>query len=353
MSLVVELRQHLEAFELDAAFQAPARGVTALFGPSGAGKTRVLRGVAGLDRDVSGRVHLGDQHWLDEGVFVSPHHRSLGYVFQEASLFEHLDVAGNIDYGLRRRRAGRERRDELVELLGLGSLLSRRAETLSGGERRRVAIARALAPAPDLLLMDEPLAGLDPARRAEVLPYIESLSRTLAIPVLLVSHQLDEVARLADHLVLMDHGRVRAQGPLDAVLADLDGPLAAQADASAVLRGVVRGIDPRWDLAEVDCGGVTLLLPATRLTEGQELRLRIAARDVSIVRERPRDSSILNIFPVTVVNRRGAGAQVTLELALDDGATLLARVTARSAEELMLEHGARVHAQVKSVAVLP
>lgn len=353
MSLDLQLHQSLGGFTLDVAFQAPAHGVTALFGPSGAGKTRVLRAVAGLDRAALGWVRLGDRTWMDESTFVPPEAREVGYVFQESSLFEHLDVAGNIDFGLRRRRrdvAGR--RADLVELLGLEPLLKRRPATLSGGERRRVAIARALAPAPSLLLMDEPLAGLDPALRGEVMPYVETLARTLEIPVLLVSHQFDEVARLADHLVLMEAGRVRASGSLAGVLADLDLPLAGAVDAATVLPGSVSSLDERWGLAEVRTGGIVLTLPAEGLVRGQALRLRVAARDVSLVRHPSEGSSILNVFPVTVTGRREQGALVTLELALEDGATLLARITARSAAELELVDGATAYAQVKSVAVL-
>lgn len=357
MSLDVELHGALGDFTLDVAFSAPASGVTALFGPSGAGKTRVLRAVAGLDRDVRGRLRLGDRVFMDADTFVPAERRRIGYVFQESSLFAHLDVAGNIDFGLKRQggnaAGGRQQRDALVSLLGLDGLMSRRPQTLSGGERRRVAIARALAPSPALLLLDEPLSGLDTQRRAELLPWLEALVRKLELPVLLVSHQWDEVHRLADHLVLMDAGRVRASGTLGKVLGDLNLPLARSPEATVVLNGTVSTLDERWGLASVQVGGVDVTVPADGLEVGKALRLRIAARDVSIALDPPGRSSILNVLPVTVTGRRDAGAQCTLELSLPGGGRLLARITQRSASELDLGEGASAFAQVKSVAVLP
>jgi len=353
VSLEVQLHRSLGAFTLDVTFQAPPGRVTALFGPSGAGKTSVLRGVAGLDRGALGRVRLGDAVWQDERVFLPPHRRRLGYVFQEASLFEHLDVAGNLDYGLRRRAGRRERRDELVALLDLSPLMGRRVHGLSGGERRRVALARALAPDPDLLLMDEPLAGLDKARRDEVLPAVERLARNLSIPVVLVSHDLDEVARLADRLVLMQAGHVRAAGALQRVLTDPDLALAQAPDSAAVLHGRVESPDERWGLARVRVGEHRLLLPDEGLVPGRAVRLRIASRDVSVARERPGASSVLNVLPVTVAGRRDRPPLSLLTLDLGAGESLLSRITRRSAETLALAEGDEVFALIKSVAVLP
>ncbi len=353
MSLAVSLRRPLEAFTLEAQFTAPRRGVTALYGPSGAGKTTVLRALAGLDRETAGSIRLGDTTWLDDDTFLAPHERGVGYVFQEPSLFEHLDVAGNIAYGLR-RRAGNHgaRRDELVDLLDLGALLHRRPQTLSGGEQRRVAIARALAPEPALLLMDEPLAGLDAARRADVLPYIETLAHRLEIPVLLVSHQFDEVARLADHLVLLEDGRVLAEGAIDELVTDPELPLASGFDAAAVLTGSVSDVDTRWSLVRVRTGNTEFVLPAEDLAPGETVRLRIAARDVSVAMAPPAASSILNVLPATVLGMRARGPLVTVHLELEDGGRLLARITARSARDLALDRGTAVFAQVKGVAVL-
>ena len=354
MSVQVELQRHFGDFSLDVRFEAPGRGVTALFGPSGAGKTSVLRAVAGLDREASGSVRIGGECWQEGPRFLPPERRRVGYVFQEPSLFEHLNVADNIGYGL--RRAGgtsREHRDALVELLALEPLMHRDVRTLSGGERRRVAITRALAPAPRLLLLDEPLAGLDQARKAELLPFLEQLVGSLELPVLLVSHDLDEVARLADHLVLLDAGRVFAAGPLQETLAHPDLPLAQAEDASAVLQGRVAAIDETWGLAEITVGEVQLQVPGTRLQPGQDVRLRVAARDVSLALDPPARSSILNILPGTIERRVDRPPLTQLELALPGGTRLLARVTCRSADHLGLKPGVPVYAQVKSVAVLP
>jgi len=211
----IDLRLARPAFTLEVRQTLPAQGITAFFGPSGCGKTTLLRAIAGLER-AQGRVAMGDAAWQDDarGAFVPAHQRSLGYVIQEAALFPHLDVRRNLDYGLKRTRA-EERRiplDQVIELLGIGHLMQRRTTTLSGGERQRVAIARALATSPRLLLMDEPLAALDMQRKREVLPYLEGLQRELRLPILYVSHAIDEVSRLADHLLVMEEGRVRAAG---------------------------------------------------------------------------------------------------------------------------------------------
>lgn len=354
MSLAVQLHASLGAFTLDVAFEAPARGVTALFGPSGAGKTRTLRAIAGLDRDVFGSVRLGDAVWQDADRFLPVEERRVGYVFQEASLFEHLDVRANIDFGLKRGAGGDpQRRDRLVELLELSPLLDRRVQALSGGERQRVALTRALATSPQLLLMDEPLAALDRERKDELLPYLEALAHELEIPALFVSHDMDEVVRLADHIVLIEDGRVRTEGPLAETLTSLDSPISHSASASSMLEGRVSAVDAAWELAEVDTGPVTLTVPAGPLKPGQSVRLRIAARDVSIALTPAWDSSILNVVPVTITGRRDNGALTLLELALEDSAPLLARVTRRSAEELNLVEGLQAFAQVKSVAVLP
>ena len=215
-------------FRLDVDLSIPARGITALFGPSGCGKTTLLRAIAGLERVPGGHLGMAGETWQDDGLFVPTHKRPIGYIFQEASLFSHIDVRGNLEYGTRRMRDGQDRvsLEEAVDLLGIGHLLDRRPHTLSGGERQRVAIARALAVSPRLLLMDEPLASLDLERKQEILPYLESLHRTLEIPVIYVSHEPDEVARLADHMVLLEAGRVIASGTVHDMFTRLDLPLA-------------------------------------------------------------------------------------------------------------------------------
>ncbi|WP_423461087.1 molybdenum ABC transporter ATP-binding protein [Ottowia sp. VDI28] len=349
-----------QAFTLDVDLPLPNRGVTALFGPSGCGKTTLLRAVAGLIRPRPGRIVIGGDTWQDDetGIWLPTHKRSLGYVFQEASLFSHLSVQSNLDFGLKRVPAG-ERRialDQAIELLGIGHLLPRRPAQLSGGERQRVAIARALATSPRLLLMDEPLAALDAARKAELLPYFERLQHELALPILYVSHSLDEVVRLAAHLVLLDHGRVLANGRTAALLTRMDLPLAHGDNASAVLEGELASIDAEWGLLQVHfAGGLLQCVQATGSRPrhvGEHLRLRVLARDVSLTLTPATDTSVLNVLPATVRSLTDDGpaqALVTLDL---EGTALLARITRKSADALQLTAGQSVFAQVKGVAVL-
>ncbi|WP_051236489.1 molybdenum ABC transporter ATP-binding protein [Ottowia thiooxydans] len=349
-----------EAFTLDVDLALPGHGVTAFFGPSGCGKTTLLRAVAGLERPNPGRIKVSGDTWQDDdaNTWLPTHQRPLGYVFQEASLFSHLSVQGNLDFGLKRVPAG-ERRialDQAIELLGIGHLLSRRPAQLSGGERQRVAIARALATSPRLLLMDEPLAALDAARKAELLPYFERLQRELALPILYVSHSLDEVARLATHLVLLSNGRVQATGATSELLTRLDLPLAHGDNASAVIEGEVTGLDIAWDLLQIRfTGGMLQCVHAADSRPrpiGARLRVRVLARDVSLALTPAHDTSVLNVLPATVraITPDGsAQALVTLDAG---GTTLLARVTRKSADILHLAVGQTVFAQIKAVAVL-
>ena len=346
------------AFTLDVALQLPARGVSALFGPSGCGKTTVLRALAGLER-AAGRVLLGDEAWQDDarGLFVPPHQRAVGYVIQESALFPHLDVRGNLDYG-RRRVAPSERRiepDQVVDLLGIAPLMARRPDTLSGGERQRVAIARALATSPRLLLMDEPLAALDAARKAEVLPYLDRLHAELGIPVVYVSHALEEVARLAHHVVLMDQGRVVAAGPVSELMARLDLPTARGEGAGVVLDAVVAERDAPWQLARLDVGPGDFSLWARDhgLPVGRATRVRLLARDLSLADTPQAGSSIGNQMPGTVEaiadDEHPALALVRVRVG---ASAVVARLTRRSAHALALAPGLPVWAQVKTVALL-
>ncbi|MBS0467656.1 MAG: molybdenum ABC transporter ATP-binding protein [Proteobacteria bacterium] len=343
-------------FSLDIDVQLPGQGVTALFGPSGCGKTTCLRAIAGLTR-ATGRVEVNGEPWQDDAarLWLPTHRRHLGYVFQEASLFAHLNVRQNMEYGLRRQPVGRRRvsLDQAVELLGLGALLARMPDTLSGGERQRVAIARALATSPRLLLMDEPLAALDAARKAEVLPYLERLQRSLDIPMLYVSHSPDEVARLASQLVLLEAGRVVAQGPTAELMARLDLPLARGDAATTLLQGRVLAHDAQDHLLTVDVQGAPVqLISSHPHAVGEEVRLRVLARDVSLARTRAADSSILNLLPARIAQLADEGpgqVMVALDMA---GATLLARITTRSCRSLALTVGDRVYAQVKGVALV-
>jgi molybdate transport system ATP-binding protein len=355
----IEARLHLArpGFTLDVDLHLPGRGVTALFGPSGCGKTTCLRAIAGLTRAQPGRVVVHGEVWQDDAqrIWLAPHERGLGYVFQEASLFDHLNVRGNITYGLKRTPPARRQvaLEQAVELLGIGHLMERKPQALSGGERQRVAIARALATSPRLLLMDEPLAALDAQRKAEVLPYLESLHRTLDIPVLYVSHAIDEVARLAGHMVLMREGRVLAQGSTSELITRLDLPLAHGDAAATVIEGTVQQHDAHDHITTVGfSGGQLLLVSPTARAPGDALRLRVQARDVSLALAAPEDSSILNILPATVV-ALAEDSPGQCMVALDAGATrLLARVTQRSAQALALAPGSGVFAQIKGIAIV-
>ena len=355
-TITARLRLQRSDFLLDVDLALPGHGITALFGPSGCGKTSFLRAIAGLER-VAGRVEVNGQLWQDDAarVWLPTHRRQLGYVFQEASLFAHLNVRRNMEYGLRRlppqqRRVPLER---AVELLGLTALTERMPHTLSGGERQRVAIARALAASPRLLLMDEPLAALDTARKAEVLPYLERLQRELDIPVLYVSHSPEEVTRLATHLVLLERGRVLAQGATAQVLARLDLPPAHGDDAAALVTATVLRHDAHDQMLSVAFSGGELHLVSHHPHEaGSTVRLRVAARDVSLSRTAPKDSTILNILPARITQLAPQGPGL-VAVALDcTGTPLLARITQRSCESLGLAPGQTLFAQVKGAALV-
>jgi molybdate transport system ATP-binding protein len=342
-------------FSLDVDLDLPGCGVTALFGHSGSGKTTLLRCIAGLERPPRGRLWMKGEVWQDAQRFLPTHRRPLGYVFQEASLFPHLSARGNLEYG--RRRAARpldpDALNHVIELLGIGPVLDRRPDRLSGGERQRVAIARALAVRPDLLLMDEPLASLDVKRKQEILPYLERLRDELSIPLLYVSHAPDEVARLADHLVVLEGGRAVAQGPLKEVLGRVDAPIRLGKEAGVVLDGTVAERDGRWHLARVAFPGGSLWVRDEGHAVGRGLRLRVLAKDVSLTLEMPSGTSILNHVQV-VVREIGDDlhpAQALASLAVE-GQTLTARLTHRSVAALGLHPGKRVWAQIKTVAVI-
>ena len=346
----------LGEFRLDAGFEAPGRGVTALFGPSGSGKTTLLRCLAGLERASNGYLEVNGEIWQDDskGIYLPTHRRPLGYVFQEASLFSHLNVRRNLEYGWKRIPATQKRVgfDQAVELVGIGPLLDRDPARLSGGERQRVAIARALLVSPDLLLMDEPLAALDLASKKDILPYLERLHDELSIPVLYVSHSPDEVARLADYMVLMENGKTVASGPLKELLARLDLPLAHGDEAGVVIDTVVGEHDDTYHLTRLDFAGGAISVARQPHALGHRMRLRIHARDVSLALNRHGDSSILNILParvVEIVDENPAQVAVRLDAG---GVPLLARITRKSSTLLGLEPGMAVFAQVKSVALL-
>lgn len=353
------LRTVWPGFSLDVDLHVPGRGVTALYGPSGSGKTSCLRCIAGLERAGQGFVEVNGEVWQDseKGIFVPPHKRAIGYVFQEASLFAHLSVMANLQFGLKRIAKSQRQVDlsQATELLGIEHLLERHPEHLSGGERQRVGIARALLTSPKLLLMDEPLAALDSQRKNEIVPYLQRLHDELDIPVLYVSHAQDEVARLADHLVLLSEGKVLASGPIGETLARLDLPMALGDDAGVIIEGQVSAYDAQYQL-------LSLQLPATemsiRVTHapmdiGQSLRCKVHARDISLALHDSESSSILNRLPVTVIGEQAADNAAHVLIRLDAGGTpLLARITRYSRDQLSVHPGQRLWAQIKAVAVL-
>lgn len=353
MSLSVRFTHRFGDFSLDVAFEAPA-GVTALFGRSGSGKTSVINAVAGLIRPEAGRIQLGEAVLFDaeRRIWVPVHQRRLGYVFQEGRLFPHLSVRQNLTYGrwFAPRSPG-ENFDHVVGMLGIDGLLERRPAGLSGGEKQRVAIGRALLANPRLLLMDEPLAALDEERKAEILPYLERLRGETDIPILYVSHQMAEVARLATTLVLMDKGRVVRSGLAHDVLSDPENvPALGIRAAGASLHATVAAQEEDG-LTRLEASAGPLFLPHVDAPLGARLSIRILAQDVILSRTRPEGLSALNILPATVTAVRfGDGPGAVIQLRAGDD-LLLARITRRSAQVLELAPGAGCFAILKSVAV--
>lgn len=357
VSLRRESAEPAEPFELAADLVLPSRGVTVLFGPSGCGKTSALRVIAGLEADARGRVGLDGEVWQDDAarVFVPPHRRPIGMVFQEPRLFPHLSVQANIEYGLRRLPAAerRIRPNDVAALLGIEPLMARRPASLSGGEAQRVAMARALCTSPKLLLMDEPLAALDEARKDEVLPYLERLKRELGMPIVYVTHSPRERARLADHLVLLDAGRVLQSGTIEALSAMPSGPMAAQDDAAVVLDAQVIGHDAAVQITQLAIDGGTLWSTQPALAPGRSVRMQIHARDVSVALQPPAHTSIVNQLGARIVSCNDDGqGRCLLVLQVGERTQLLARLTRKSVLELKLAPGLAVTAMVKGVAVL-
>ncbi len=355
----IRVRLHLPrpGFTLDVDLQLPPQGISVLFGASGSGKTTLLRCVAGLERARPGLVQIGSEAWQDEarGTFLPTWRRQLGYVFQEASLFEHLTVQDNLRFGLKRAPApgAAQASAAAIELLGIAGLLARMPSQLSGGERQRVAIARALATQPRLLLLDEPLAALDAGRKQEILPWLERLRDELQTPMLYVTHSADELARLADHVVLLDQGRVVGAGPTAEMLSSLSQPVLRGEEVGAVLAARIAERDARWHLCRAEFEGGSLWLRDSGLPVGQAVRLRVLARDVSLLTELPRGSSIQNHLPCTIeAVAADAHPSQVLVRARVGASVLLARVTCRALHELALKAGDAAWLQLKSVALL-
>ncbi|MFQ3787979.1 molybdenum ABC transporter ATP-binding protein [Halomonas sp. A29] len=350
MSLACGFQLERGDFALDVQMALPERGITALFGRSGSGKTTLLRCLAGLEK-ARGWLTVNGCRWQDDEHFLPVHLRPLGYVFQEASLFPHLRVRDNLRYGYRRVPLERRRVDfdETVRLLGVEALLERYPQALSGGQRQRVAIARALLASPRLLLMDEPMASLDATSKAEILPYLERLHGHLEIPVIYVSHALEEVARLADHMVLLEAGRVMAAGPLQELLTRSDLPLAHANNAAAVLEAQVTGYDVDHQLVTLSCGDVSLRVSREQAPPDKLLRLSVRASDVVISLTPPVDSSALNCLPVRVaeISDDPHPGHRLVRLAVGDQA-LLARIPREACQRLALAPGMAVYAQMRA-----
>ncbi|HWA50381.1 MAG TPA: molybdenum ABC transporter ATP-binding protein [Dongiaceae bacterium] len=362
--LKLDIGKQLGAFRLQAAFEAPSRGATVMFGPSGAGKSALLSAVAGLQRPDQGIITLDDDTLFDSarGIDVAAEDRRIGFVFQEARLFPHMSVRSNLDYGRKRRRdaAAHTNFDDIVALLGIGALLERRPGALSGGEKQRVAIGRALLSNPRLLLLDEPLAALDDPRKAEILPFLERLRDEVGVPMLYVTHAMEEVTRIADHLVLLDQGRVQASGPTADLMGRLDLPLLIdRTDAGVVLIGTISGHDAERGVTRVAVGrdasgGAEFLLSHVELPVGHAVRLRVLARDVAIATKRPEELSVQNVLPGRLIEMmERPNRRCLLRIAVGDGedaAILLALLTADSARRLNLRLEQKVFALIKSVA---
>ena len=353
----IEVSFQLErpGFSLNASFQAPLKGVTALFGYSGSGKTTVLRCIAGLEKSALGYLKVGQDYWQKDGFVLPPHKRPVGYVFQESNLFQHLSVEENLRYGQKRTPKAQQRIhfDEAVEPLGIGELLKRHPAQLSGGQKQRVAIARALLTTPQLLLMDEPLASLDIISKAEILPYLERLHDELSIPIIYVSHAPDEVVRIADRLVLMQQGRVVAEDEINRMLTRSDLPLAHLEEACAVINGKVLKHDRDFHLTYLSVPGGTVAVSYRDLPIDHLVRVRILARDVSLALNPGEGSSITNVFPVRILAIDEMNDPAKALISLDMGGEhILANITRRSVHKLDIEKDKILYAHVKSVALM-
>ena len=362
-TLHLQLRMDRSAFKLDVDLQLPGQGITAIFGPSGSGKTTLLRAVAGLEKNQQGRIQIGANVWQDtkQGIDLPTWQRALGYVFQESSLLPHLSVTDNLNFGLKRalnslgnvQTEAAKALQASIELLGIGSLLQRMPDQLSGGERQRVAIARAIAMQPQLLLMDEPLASLDAARRQEIFPWLAKLRDELKMPMLYVTHSAEEVTRLADYLVVLEQGQVKAQGPVGTVLTQVVNPVVIGEDAGALIAGHIGAVDAEWHLSRVDFEGGCIWMRDAGLPVGKAVRIRILARDVSLATAEPRNTSIQNqlqgVIQSITPDAHPSQVMVVLKCGTEE---VLARVTRRAISELGLQVGMPVWAQVKSVALV-
>jgi len=353
--LAIEFALSYPQFELKISEQLPGRGVTAVYGASGSGKTTLLRCIAGLHHAQNGCCTIGEKVWQDASTFVPVHKRALGYVFQQANLFDHMSVEQNLRFGFNRIHP--EQRNvaynDATALLGLEGLLERRPAELSGGQQQRVAIARALLTSPELLLMDEPLTNLDAESKQAIIPYLEHLHDALDIPVIYVSHSLDEILRIADHMLYIENGKVLANGAINDVLRRSDLPLAYLDETAIVLQGKIKAHFEQDHLSEVTTPVGQFYINKVNAMVGETVRIRVAARDVSIALSPATDSSIQHIFPARIadISQSPNPAKQLVSLAINEE-TLLASITARSVDKLKLHTDQEVYAQVKSVALM-
>ena len=348
-----KIKVQLESFMLDANFSIPDRGITVVFGPSGSGKTTLLRAIAGLEKSDKGFLKIGDSVWQKGEDFLATHKRQIGYVFQDAALFDHLDVKGNLNFVIKRAIGLKEDFIESIHnLLEIKTLLNRKTTQLSGGEKQRVAIARALLTNPKILLLDEPLSALDLKRKNEILPYLDSIHNDLEIPILYVTHSQDEMSRLADHLLLIEDGNIIGSGPVNDMLTRFDMPLSHGGDAVSIIEAEVLKRDSEFNLMHLDFLGGQFIVPDNSFPVQTKVRIRVVARDVSLTKSKQVDTSILNIFPAMVQEIVNEGeAQVMIRLQIKE-TILLACITRKSSYKLRLEKGSEVFVQVKSVAIL-
>ncbi|WP_213992057.1 molybdenum ABC transporter ATP-binding protein ModC [Sodalis sp. dw_96] len=351
--LQIDIRQRLGDFSLEVTADVPAKGITAIFGVSGAGKTSLINVIVGLTRPQQGRIILNDRTLFDTDrrIFLPPEKRRVGYVFQDGRLFPHYRVRGNLFYGM--APSMRPQFDGIIALLDIGHLLKRYPATLSGGEKQRVAIGRALLSAPEILLMDEPLASLDLLRKRELMPYLERLAKEVEIPVLYVTHSLEEILQLAERVLILDNGKLKAFGALEEVWASRAlRPWLPREEQSSVLQVVVAESHPEYAMTALSLGTQRLWVGRVSQPVGTPLRIRIAAADISLVLTPPRDSSIRNILPATVNECLTVGDQVEVMLDIE-GRTLWARISPWARDELGLHAGMPVYAQIKSVSITP
>ncbi len=353
-----------ESFRLQLDEQFPASGITGIFGASGSGKTTLLRCIAGLERIENGYLKINDEVWQNKKRFVATHKRKLGYVFQEASLFAHLSVKQNLEYGWKRTPVN-ERTitfEEVIDLLGLSPFLKRYSSQLSGGQRQRVAIARALLTSPKLLLMDEPLSSLDIASKQEILPYLERLHDEIHFPIIYVSHSPEEIVRLADHLICLEKGAVTASGPLNELLTRSDLPLANLEEACSIVNCVVKSHEPDFHVTHLQIAENrdqiapelnNIMIPEKDLSVGSPVRVRIVARDVSLTLSHNEHTSISNILPARIIETFPCPNPFQVMVKLDiQGQPILSKITKRSCSVLGIKNGMNVYAQVKSVALV-